>query len=1131
LKKAVIRVLLVTFSVFLGTAGLGRAEDTPGTLVSQGRALLFNNGNPTYSGILAANEKFEQVVVQNPSDPAVKAEANFFYAVTRVLAFGLEEGGGGEFETLLDLFEAFGVTRNDNDSVDAGAPYNDPPQLYDHYDPPGTVPGGESVRQFLSEPVVGVLDDAIENLSVPTTTFNLVLTAVETGDESIEIDYGDILLLRAALHAAKSAMLIAAAYNLDVDLRSLFVLANAEVIQIQRDLLDKYEDLLALLGSGQDSSLFEAKLALRNAIGAYCDAIDFIANEEPYQDDDLFAFDSEDDRNRAEYLSVQLTEVESSLNQNRPAILETSETWRLDDVGNNDVFQFEIVRAADGGFIEGEFRGLDNPAVGDVEEFDVTLTSVSITVTLEGDCPGTATLTGGRNGNQITGGVLSIDDCEGGGSDPFNGTLVLVDTETLEIDFNRIFGVTGTGKAALDIRAVLPNFDTNDELVIGTFPGSPVLNGIVSGLETNDDMTQELDLQPINPNVASLSGTVTCNDHDGTGNIFIWAYDGPDPATAEELGNTHMEAPGAYTIHDLPINATVYLFGRWDADDNGIKTFGDFVGQGGPAIVQAGGTTGVNFSIGTVIDDSFVLTKPGLYRVFGSNTFTFSENGYLGGDPNEIDWGSGWTFIGEGSGTRTLQTGQYFKTILIIWDDNASFYFDAFEDLTAGTALATQADGTPSDYQWITSGLKNLDGDPWVWEPSYFKGHPDGLVAGTEDWAGFSLFTMPDDAVGPDTPRQLRLTLTQQQSHIRGTVTYEGDQTGTLKVLVVYDNASWRYDFAEVVGNPFAVSWAQGDLVKTYEITGLAPGTYKIVAYLDVDGMPPREAGEPIGMKTGVALLNGGLEGQNLVLEVPEFAFSDQKVYPFRRGDLGGQLLLGFFARIPDAEGVRVEGPGVSTTALTRSAMSSWDWGGGVSVDGLENIQTGIYTFTADASSGGPTTATFNLESVPNPPDPVDLLSPYQGTPSVTLLLNDLGPTFSWDEASGAAAYSLRIDQYSGESWYRMYDSGWLSATSHTAQMPLPTGVSLRWYVDAYDATDWASTTAMSRSVAQLFRIGRKGDINLDGVVDLKDVILVLKALAALDPVGIFVEADLDGDGNIGLGEANYVLQCVGLLR
>ena len=134
---------------------------------------------------------------------------------------------------------------------------------------------------------------------------------------------------------------------------------------------------------------------------------------------------------------------------------------------------------------------------------------------------------------------------------------------------------------------------------------------------------------------------------------------------------------------------------------------------------------------------------------------------------------------------------------MIIWGDDASFYFDAIEDLTAGTAFATYTDGTPSDYSWITSGLRNLDGEPWVWEPSYFKGHPDGLYAVTEDWAGFSLFTMPDDPVSLDTPRQLRLT---SVSGFEAGLVGLSDVIVVLKVLAGLDSSTLVQD-ADINGD------------------------------------------------------------------------------------------------------------------------------------------------------------------------------------------------------------------------------------------------------------------------------------------------------------------------------------------
>jgi hypothetical protein len=59
-----------------------------------------------------------------------------------------------------------------------------------------------------------------------------------------------------------------------------------------------------------------------------------------------------------------------------------------------------------------------------------------------------------------------------------------------------------------------------------------------------------------------------------------------------------------------------------------------------------------------------------------------------------------------------------------------------------------------------------------------------------------------------------------------------------------------------------------------------------------------------------------------------------------------------------------------------------------------------------------------------------------------------------------------------------------------------------------------------------------KGDVNGDGVVDLTDTILALKAISA-NPSGepIHIESDVDSDGKMGLAEAIYILQYVGGLR
>ena len=54
------------------------------------------------------------------------------------------------------------------------------------------------------------------------------------------------------------------------------------------------------------------------------------------------------------------------------------------------------------------------------------------------------------------------------------------------------------------------------------------------------------------------------------------------------------------------------------------------------------------------------------------------------------------------------------------------------------------------------------------------------------------------------------------------------------------------------------------------------------------------------------------------------------------------------------------------------------------------------------------------------------------------------------------------------------------------------------------------------------------GDVNGDGVVNLKDVIAALQVVTGQSPATIIKEADADGDGKIGLSEAVHILLKLG---
>lgn len=60
-----------------------------------------------------------------------------------------------------------------------------------------------------------------------------------------------------------------------------------------------------------------------------------------------------------------------------------------------------------------------------------------------------------------------------------------------------------------------------------------------------------------------------------------------------------------------------------------------------------------------------------------------------------------------------------------------------------------------------------------------------------------------------------------------------------------------------------------------------------------------------------------------------------------------------------------------------------------------------------------------------------------------------------------------------------------------------------------------------------------EGDVNGDGNINLKDVILAMKVACGMDTVGesIVAGADVSGDNKIGLAEVIYVMQKVAGMR
>lgn len=323
------RTILVLFGLALViTAGNSHAD------VQTGRQLLFNNGGPTSLGALAAKAEFEASVNANPNDQ----EASFFLAVSRILALLHQDAAylaGPPIENTRELLDGFGFSPSGRDLFSWTADFTrgaDGKIVL-----PTNPPAGHHIQQYLRTVVIPEIDAALANLSGLNSAFGTLLLATETGtDETIEVDYGDVLVYRALLYAAKSTLLFLCSYDLDADPHRVVEVIDRKLSNFNSSLLDLYATIFELLPGGGDS-MSGAKQAAIAAVDQYTAASGFIRAEIDYQGNDLVSIDPEEVQEEA-YFRALLTESMESLLQERFATLENKVKTKAHHVNYNRFF-------------------------------------------------------------------------------------------------------------------------------------------------------------------------------------------------------------------------------------------------------------------------------------------------------------------------------------------------------------------------------------------------------------------------------------------------------------------------------------------------------------------------------------------------------------------------------------------------------------------------------------------------------------------------------------------------------------------------------------------------------------------------------------------------------------------------
>jgi hypothetical protein len=236
----------------MGVAVFCARADTP-SLVTDGRAYLAAHD------LTSAKAKFAEAVAQSSNDPT----ANFFFAVARVF----ELSRSPEANVLLNRlgFDAAGRT------------------IYSWTSEPARDANGKIIAPSVSASEVGSfihntllpqIVGASTNLAVVASPRFLVeLTRNETGIADVTIDYADVLMLRAQLHAASLLLYSITSWNADVQLDALSDWLRNHTTTLE-GFLTSHPDWLK---TASDADLSAARTAFLLGISEYLEASAMIA--------------------------------------------------------------------------------------------------------------------------------------------------------------------------------------------------------------------------------------------------------------------------------------------------------------------------------------------------------------------------------------------------------------------------------------------------------------------------------------------------------------------------------------------------------------------------------------------------------------------------------------------------------------------------------------------------------------------------------------------------------------------------------------------------------------------------------------------------------------------------------------
>lgn len=150
---------------------------------------------------------------------------------------------------------------------------------------------GHGVQELLLTHLLHQTSYALANLRKAPANFSQKVDPEALGFRSgpqVEVDFGDLLVLQAALESLQAAVKVVASYNLEINLEELAPKIAARTVNVPKDVLGRYPLLLRIQTPAR---LGEAKVSTQRALDFLLSTSDYLRkSEDRYQQDDLFPF-------------------------------------------------------------------------------------------------------------------------------------------------------------------------------------------------------------------------------------------------------------------------------------------------------------------------------------------------------------------------------------------------------------------------------------------------------------------------------------------------------------------------------------------------------------------------------------------------------------------------------------------------------------------------------------------------------------------------------------------------------------------------------------------------------------------------------------------------------------------------